>query len=162
MKTSPSNGRVKPLASELNLLLVMPDTSPRVEAVADDEAYNLGQGAGFYLNATIPPWASHYRMFDYFNDEPPKFISISSVLAIGSSLMGHSTGGHGALLMALRHPGYYLLGVGLCADVNPQRGTMGRKALGEYLGQDEAQWQQWDICRPLSGDDEQPMPIMIN
>lgn len=76
------------LAAELNLLLVMPDTSPRGEAVADDEAYNLGQGAGFYLNATIPPWSSHYRMFDYLSDELPGSSASSSGRAIGSPLWG--------------------------------------------------------------------------
>ncbi|MEN3260493.1 S-formylglutathione hydrolase [Sodalis endosymbiont of Spalangia cameroni] len=150
------------LAAELNLLLVMPDTSPRGEAVADDEAYNLGQGAGFYLNATIPPWSSHYRMFDYLSDELPALIRQQFRTGDRQSIMGHSMGGHGALLMALRHPGRYCSASAFAPIVNPSEVPWGRKAFGEYLGQDEAQWRQWDSCRLLADGGAQPLPVLID
>lgn len=150
------------LAAELNLLLVMPDTSPRSEAVADDEAYDLGQGAGFYLNATIPPWSSHYRMSDYLSDELPALIRQQFRTGDRQSIMGHSMGGHGALLMVLRHPGRYCSASAFAPIVNPSEVPRGRKAFGESLGLDESQWRQWDSCRLLAGDDVQPLPVLID
>ncbi len=83
-------------------MLIMPDTSPRGEQVANDEGYDLGQGAGFYLNATQQPWADHYRMFDYLSDELPELVADNFKVSERQSIMGHSMGGHGALMLALR------------------------------------------------------------
>lgn len=85
----------------------MPDTSPRGEQVANDSGYDLGHGAGFYLNATQPPWASHYRMYDYLRDELPALIQTQFNVSDRCAISGHSMGGHGALIMALKNPGKY-------------------------------------------------------
>lgn len=90
------------IAAELGIVLVMPDTSPRGEQVADDSGYDLGHGAGFYLNATQPPWASHYRMYDYLRDELPALIQTQFNVSDRCAISGHSMGGHGALIMALK------------------------------------------------------------
>lgn len=92
------------IAAELGIVLVMPDTSPRGEQVADDSGYDLGHGAGFYLNATQPPWASHYRMYDYLRDELPALIQTQFNVSDRCAISGHSMGGHGALIMALKNP----------------------------------------------------------
>ena len=95
------------VAAELGIVLVMPDTSPRGEQVANDDGYDLGQGAGFYLNATQPPWATHYRMYDYLRDELPALVQSQFNVSDRCAISGHSMGGHGALIMALKNPGKY-------------------------------------------------------
>ncbi len=90
------------VAAELGIVLVMPDTSPRGEKVANDDGYDLGQGAGFYLNATQPPWATHYRMYDYLRDELPALVQSQFNVSDRCAISGHSMGGHGALIMALK------------------------------------------------------------
>src|SRR5690606_36817492 len=92
-------------AAEHGIVLVAPDTSPRGDDVADDEAYDLGQGAGFYLVATQAPWAAHYRMHDYVVDELPALVEAEVPVTAARAISGHSMGGHGALVAALRHPG---------------------------------------------------------
>lgn len=92
------------LAAELGIAIVAPDTSPRGENVADDEGYDLGKGAGFYVNATQAPWNRHYRMYDYVVDELPKLIESIFPVSDKRSIAGHSMGGHGALVVALRNP----------------------------------------------------------
>ncbi|WP_314154542.1 alpha/beta hydrolase-fold protein, partial [Rouxiella badensis] len=92
------------IAAELGIVLVMPDTSPRGDDVANDEGYDLGQGAGFYLNATQSPWAAHFRMYDYLIDELPLLVQEHFNISDRQSIMGHSMGGHGALMLALRNP----------------------------------------------------------
>lgn len=96
------------VAAELGIVLVMPDTSPRGEQVANDDGYDLGQGAGFYLNATQPPWATHYRMYDYLRDELPALVQSQFNVSDRCAISGHSMGGHGALIMALKNPGTVL------------------------------------------------------
>lgn len=93
------------IAAELGIALVMPDTSPRGDDVADDAGYDLGKGAGFYLNATEQPWASHYRMYDYIRDELPALIKAEFTVSDRCAISGHSMGGHGALIMALKNRG---------------------------------------------------------
>ncbi|MGM3174224.1 S-formylglutathione hydrolase [Dickeya lacustris] len=148
-------------AAELGLVLVMPDTSPRGEGVPDDSHYDLGQGAGFYLNATQSPWQQHYRMFDYLSEELPalvrQHVSASDRLAIS----GHSMGGHGALMLALRHPGRFCSVSAFAPIVNPTQVPWGRKALRAYLGDDEQQWRQYDSCHLLASS-ETPLPILID
>ncbi|EHC36702.1 S-formylglutathione hydrolase [Salmonella enterica subsp. enterica serovar Alachua str. R6-377] len=134
------------IAAELGIVLVMPDTSPRGEQVADDSGYDLGHGAGFYLNATQPPWASHYRMYDYLRDELPALIQTQFNVSDRCAISGHSMGGHGALIMALKNPGKYTSVSAFAPIVNPSRVPWGIKALTAYLGEDESAWTEWDSC----------------
>ena len=134
------------VAAELGIVLVMPDTSPRGDAVADDDAYDLGKGAGFYLNATREPWAAHYRMYDYLRDELPALIRSHFTVGERESIFGHSMGGHGALVMALKNPGRFRSVSAFAPIVNPAAVPWGEKAFSAYLGDDRAAWQAWDSC----------------
>ncbi len=116
------------IAAELGLVLVMPDTSPRGEAVANDPGYDLGQGAGFYVNATQAPWAAHYRMYDYVSSELPALVREHFNVSDRQSISGHSMGGHGALMLALRHPERYQSASAFAPIVNPSEVPWGRKA----------------------------------
>lgn len=131
-------------AAALGLVLVVPDTSPRGPGIADDPAYDLGQGAGFYVNATQSPWAPHYRMQDYVAEELPALMAEHFGMSGASGIMGHSMGGHGALVTALRHPGRYRSVSALAPIVTPTQVPWGRKALAAYLGPDESAWAAWD------------------
>ncbi|NDL65808.1 S-formylglutathione hydrolase [Acerihabitans arboris] len=150
------------LAAELNLLLVMPDTSPRGEGVPDDAAYDLGQGAGFYVNATREPWAGHFRMFDYVADELPALVRRQFAVSSRQSIMGHSMGGHGALMLALRFPGRFSSVSAFAPIVNPAQVPWGRKAFSEYLGDDEQAWLEYDSCHLLAGDEARRLPMLID
>lgn len=149
------------VAAELGLALVMPDTSPRGEQVADDADYDLGQGAGFYVNATRAPWAAHYRMYDYIRDELPALIRQSFNVSARQSICGHSMGGHGALMLALRNPGRYLSVSAFAPIVNPSQVPWGRKAFGAYLGEDESSWLAYDSCHLLAQSDGK-LPMLID
>ncbi|WP_058554854.1 S-formylglutathione hydrolase [Thiohalocapsa sp. ML1] len=133
-------------AAELGLALVMPDTSPRGDGVPDaPERYDLGQGAGFYVNATEPPWAAHYRMFDYVTDELPALLEHELPLLPGlRSITGHSMGGHGALVAALRRPELYRAVSAFAPICNPSAVGWGEGCFGAYLGQDCAAWADYD------------------
>ena len=131
-------------AAQHGLIVVAPDTSPRGEGVANDEAYDLGQGAGFYLNATQQPWAQHYRMEDYVVQELPALIEAHFPANELRGIFGHSMGGHGALTLALRHPGRYLSVSAFAPIVAPSQVPWGQKAFAAYLGPDEALWKQHD------------------
>ena len=133
-------------AAEHGLILVAPDTSPRGEGVADDEAYDLGQGAGFYVNATEAPWAPHYQMYDYVARELPALIDAHFPSDGRRSLMGHSMGGHGALVVALKNPGMWQSVSAFAPIVAPSQVPWGHKALGAYLGPDPSVWLEWDAC----------------
>ena len=151
------------LAAQLGIIMVMPDTSPRGEQVANHENYDLGQGAGFYINATQPPWASHFLMYDYLRDELPELIRRHFTIGERSAISGHSMGGHGALLMALKNPGRFCSVSAFAPIVNPADVPWGEKALSAYLGSDRAEWQKWDSCQllqhaPLSAQ----LPILID
>ncbi|HBV3603554.1 TPA: S-formylglutathione hydrolase [Klebsiella aerogenes] len=134
------------VAAELGVALVMPDTSPRGDDVADDAGYDLGKGAGFYLNATQAPWAAHFRMYDYLRDELPQLINNQFQVADRCAISGHSMGGHGALIMALKNPGRFTSVSAFAPIVNPCKVPWGQKAFSAYLGDDEATWQEWDSC----------------
>ncbi len=134
------------VAAELGIVLVMPDTSPRGEAVADADSYDLGKGAGFYLNATQQPWAAHYRMYDYLRDELPALIQAEFKVSARCAISGHSMGGHGALIMALKNPGRYTSVSAFAPIVNPLQVPWGQKAFSAYLGDDAALWREWDSC----------------
>ena len=134
-------------AAEQGLIVVCPDTSPRGEDVADDDAYDLGQGAGFYVNATEQPWAQHYRMYDYVLEELPALIREHFPVTEKQSICGHSMGGHGALVLALKNPEFYTSVSAFAPIVSPTQVPWGHKALGAYLGDDQAAWAQYDTVR---------------
>jgi len=151
------------VAAELGIALVMPDTSPRGDDVADDAGYDLGKGAGFYLNATQAPWANHYRMYDYLRDELPALIQAEFAVSDRCAISGHSMGGHGALVMALKNPGKYVSVSAFAPIVNPAQVPWGQKAFSHYLGEDAATWQEWDSCAlMLASQPEQAIPTLID
>ncbi|RCU44643.1 S-formylglutathione hydrolase [Corallincola holothuriorum] len=136
------------MAAKLGLALVVPDTSPRGEDVADalDGAYDLGLGAGFYLNATEAPWQMHYQMFDYITEELPELVKAELPVTDSWSISGHSMGGHGAMMIALRYPQRFKSVSAFSPIVNPMACPWGRKAFSHYLGDDESTWQRYDSC----------------
>lgn len=151
------------IAAELGIVLVMPDTSPRGEQVADDEGYDLGKGAGFYLNATQQPWAAHFRMYDYLRDELPALIQSQFNVGERCAISGHSMGGHGALIMALKNPGKYTSVSAFAPIVNPCRVPWGEKAFTAYLGEDRSAWVEWDSCAlMLASQPEHAIPTLID
>lgn len=132
-------------AAEAGVALVFPDTSPRGAGVANDEAYDLGQGAGFYVNATEKPWAPHFRMWDYVTEELPRLLfNAFPVAEERQSIMGHSMGGHGALTIAMSFPGRFQSASAFAPIANPTASDWGRKQFSAYLGKDEAKWAQYD------------------
>lgn len=149
--------------AELGIALVMPDTSPRGDAVADvPDRYDLGQGAGFYVNATQAPWAQHYQMFDYVTFELPALVEANLPLIAGvKSISGHSMGGHGALICALREPGAYRSASAFAPICHPSIAPWGEGCFRAYLGDDKTQWQAFDatelvkLGQPL-------MPLLID
>lgn len=151
------------VAAELGIVLVMPDTSPRGEDVADSESYDLGKGAGFYLNATQQPWAAHYRMYDYLRDELPDLIREQFNVSDRCAISGHSMGGHGALIMALKNPGRYTSVSAFAPIVNPCQVPWGQKAFSAYLGDNPADWQAWDSCAlMLNSKPDDAIPTLID
>lgn len=137
-------------AADAGVAIVCPDTSPRGEDVPDDPegAYDFGLGAGFYVNATQEPWSKHYRMYDYITRELPEVLK-NSGLALeteNASIMGHSMGGHGALTIALKNPGQYRAVSAFSPVCSPMNCPWGHKALGNYIGEDKSQWEQYDTC----------------
>ncbi len=132
--------------AELGLILVMPDTSPRGEGVPDvAERYDLGQGAGFYVNATQPPWATHYHMYDYVTDELPPLIEANFPVIPGKrAISGHSMGGHGALVCALKNPGMYASVSAFSPICNPVISPWGEGCFSAYLGDDRKAWEEFD------------------
>ena len=137
-------------AAARGLTLIAPDTSPRGVRVADDAAYDLGQGAGFYVDATEDPWAPHYRMRAYVEDELIGLVARDHP-AERVGVSGHSMGGHGALTVALRAPERWGSVSALAPIVAPSAVPWGRKALTAYLGPDEAAWAPYDACRLVEG-----------
>ena len=133
------------IAAELGLILVAPDTSPRGEGVADDEAYDMGQGAGFYLDATQAPWAPHFKMYSHIVDELPGVVAANFPADMGAQgISGHSMGGHGALTLALRNPGRFASVSAFAPIVAPSQVPWGIAALGRYLGDDRPTWRAHD------------------
>ncbi len=147
-------------ASELGLIVVAPDTSPRGEGVANDDGYDLGQGAGFYVNATQEPWAEHYQMYDYIVEELPQLINDNFNTNGKQSIMGHSMGGHGALMIALRNPQNYQSVSAFAPIVAPMQAPWGEKAFTAYLGDDKATWANYDTVELLKTV-ETAMPMLI-
>ncbi|WP_370160330.1 S-formylglutathione hydrolase [Limimaricola soesokkakensis] len=132
-------------AAEQGIALVFPDTSPRGAGVADDDGFDMGQGAGFYLNATEDPWAEHYQMWDYVTEELPGLLEGQFAIDEGrQSITGHSMGGHGALTMAMRLPGRYRSVSAFAPICHPTQSEWGRRQFTAYLGEDEAAWARHD------------------
>ena len=134
------------VAAELGIAIVAPDTSPRGEGVADDPdaAYDFGLGAGFYVNATQAPWDKHYHMYDYVVKELPALIESTFPVSQQRSISGHSMGGHGALVVALNNVEGYVSVSAFSPICNPVNCPWGKKALGNYLGDDGQSWVQYD------------------
>jgi S-formylglutathione hydrolase len=132
------------IAAELGIAIVVPDTSPRGDDVANDDAYDLGQGAGFYVNATQAPWSSHYQMYDYVVDELPQLIEATFPVSDKRAISGHSMGGHGALVIALRHPERFTSVSAFSPISNPMNCPWGQKAFSAYLGKDRETWREYD------------------
>ena len=133
-------------AVEHGVIIVAPDTSPRGEGVADDDAYDLGQGAGFYVDATQAPWAPHFRMESYVTDELIALIDAEFPTTKTRSIFGHSMGGHGALTLALRHPELFQSVSAFAPIASPTRCAWGDKAFTAYLGDDRAEWAKHDAA----------------
>lgn len=132
-------------AVEAGVAICFPDTSPRGEGVANDAAYDLGQGAGFYVNATQEPWAKNFRMFDYITEELPELLFRTFPLnQSAQAIMGHSMGGHGALTIAMSLPGRFRSVSAFAPICNPTASDWGRKQFTAYLGADEAAWAPHD------------------
>jgi S-formylglutathione hydrolase len=132
-------------AAEHGIALIFPDTSPRGESVADDENYDLGQGAGFYVNATQDPWKPNFQMWDYITEELPTLIAENFNIDMDrQSITGHSMGGHGALTMAMSLPGRYRSVSAFAPICSPTTADWGRKQLTAYLGTDETTWATHD------------------
>lgn len=134
-------------AAKHGVIVVAPDTSPRGEGAADDPAYDLGQGAGFYVDAVQPPWAPHFRMETYVTGELMDLIDREFPTTRARAIMGHSMGGHGALTLALRHPGLFRSVSAFAPISSPTRCPWGEKAFTAYLGDDRAQWAAHDAAR---------------
>ncbi|TXD38297.1 S-formylglutathione hydrolase [Lujinxingia vulgaris] len=148
-------------AAEEGVIIVAPDTSPRGEDVADAEGYDLGKGAGFYVNATREPWAAHYQMHDYVVDELPALIEANFPVSEKRAIFGHSMGGHGALVLALRNPGRYASVSAFSPIVAPTQVPWGEKALGAYLGDDREAWKAWDATELVATATER-LPLLID
>lgn len=132
-------------AAEQGVALIFPDTSPRGDDVADDEAYDLGKGAGFYVNATETPWAPHFRMWDYVAEELPALVGEKFALDMDrQGITGHSMGGHGALTLAMNLPGRFASVSAFAPIAHPTTSDWGRKQLSAYLGADESTWAPHD------------------
>lgn len=149
------------MAAELDMMIVAPDTSPRGDDVADDEGYDLGKGAGFYVNATQEPWAKHYQMYDYVTRELPQIIEGNFSVSDKKAIAGHSMGGHGALMIALRNPEMFVSASAFSPIVNPMNCPWGQKAFTAYLGDDKDEWQQYDSCYLLEHAEKQ-VPMLVS
>ncbi|MBF5055328.1 esterase [Alcanivorax sp. 521-1] len=133
------------VAAELGLAFVCPDTSPRgTDLPGEHDSYDFGSGAGFYLNAEQAPWNKHYRMYDYVTEELPALVREHFPLNGREAISGHSMGGHGALVCALKNPGRYTSVSAFAPIANPTQCPWGEKAFGGYLGDDRESWKQWD------------------
>lgn len=137
-------------AARRGIAVVFPDTSPRGDGVADDEAFDLGQGAGFYVDATQAPWAPHFQMYTYVTSELRDLVQAEfPVLDDAHGVTGHSMGGHGAITIALASPDAYRSVSAFAPIANPTSSDWGRKQLGAYLGDDESTWNAHDSTRVL-------------
>ena len=138
------------LADKYQVAVVIPDTSPRGENVFDDEGWDIGQGAGFYLNATKEPWCNNYKMYDYIVEELPLIVKIIVPNFSGKeSIMGHSMGGHGALIIGMKNASRFKSISAFAPILSPSKVEWGIKAFTSYLGEDKELWKQWDSSELL-------------
>ncbi|MGI9330764.1 MAG: S-formylglutathione hydrolase [Gammaproteobacteria bacterium] len=152
-------------AAAEGLIIVAPDTSPRGEDVPDDEAYDLGQGAGFYLDACQAPWDTHFHMYSYVTQELPALVlNEFPANAAAQGICGHSMGGHGALTIGLKNTDRYRSISAFAPIVAPTQVPWGHKALAAYLGEDRARWSEYDACELMlaAGDRSAAAPILID
>lgn len=148
------------IAAELGMAIVCPDTSPRGEGVANDDGYDLGQGAGFYINATQAPWAEHYQMYDYVVNELPNLVEANFPVSNQRAISGHSMGGHGALTIALKNSSRYSSVSAFSPIVNPINCPWGQKAFTAYLGENADDWREFDACE-LIKQQLQHIPMLV-
>jgi S-formylglutathione hydrolase len=141
-------GEYRAACAEHGVIFIAPDTSPRGEQVPDDDAYDFGKGAGFYVDATEEPWGTNFRMKSYIEDELPAVVSAEFAMAdlTRQGITGHSMGGHGALTIALRNAGRYRSVSAFAPIVSPLHCPWGEKALTGYLGDNRADWRAYDAC----------------
>lgn len=151
------------VATELGIALIIPDTSPRGDDVADDSdgAYDLGLGAGFYVNATEEPWKSNYQMYDYIVKELPELVEAELPVNDKRAIAGHSMGGHGALVIGLRNSDRYTSISAFSPITNPTQCPWGEKAFSAYLGDDREQWKQYDAVEIIKSKG-QTLPIRVD
>ena len=140
-------GEYRAACAAHGIVFVAPDTSPRGDEVPDDEGYDFGKGAGFYVDATEAPWAANFRMRSYIESELPALVGAHFPVDLArQGITGHSMGGHGALTISLRNPGRFRSTSAFAPIVSPLNCPWGEKALGGYLGSDRAAWAQYDAC----------------
>lgn len=148
------------LAEQHQVAVIIPDTSPRGENVADDDAYDLGQGAGFYIDATEQPWSEHYKMYTYITEE---LTGIASTLVPHfsgkESIMGHSMGGHGALVIGLKNTKRFKAISAFSPILTPTQVPWGIKAFSTYLGEDQDSWKSWDASELIKVTEAPPIMI---
>lgn len=154
-------GEFRSAAAELGLIVVCPDTSPRGEGAPDDEAYDLGQGAGFYVDAVQPPWAARFRMESYVGELSALVAGHFPADPDRQGLFGHSMGGHGALTLALRHPGRWRSVSAFAPICAPSQAPWGRKAFASYLGPDEDRWREHDAVALIQAGRRAP-PLLVD
>ena len=154
-------GEYRRACAEHGVIFIAPDTSPRGDDVPDDEAYDFGKGAGFYVDATEAPWSANFRMRSYVEDELPALIAAEFAVAdlTRQGITGHSMGGHGALTIALRNTGRFRSVSAFSPIVSPLHCPWGEKALGGYLGADHAAWRAYDACALI--DDGARVPDLL-
>lgn len=154
------------MAAKMGIAIVAPDTSPRGEGVADDPegSYDLGLGAGFYVNATQQPWADHYHMYDYVVNELPQIIESNFNVSDQRAISGHSMGGHGALMISLKNPQRYVSASAFSPISNPINCPWGQKAFNAYLGDDQTNWQHYDTSVLMANAKEknQQVPSLVD
>lgn len=152
------------VAAELGLALVVPDTSPRgINLPGDADSYDFGVGAGFYVDATEPPWSQHYRMYSYVAKELPSVVASEFPIdASRAGILGHSMGGHGALTIALKNPGAYRSVSAFAPIASPMRCPWGEKALSGYLGPDRARWREYDSTALLEERGWDGPPLLVD
>jgi S-formylglutathione hydrolase len=145
-------GEYRQVCAEHGIVFVAPDTSPRGEGVPDDENYDFGQGAGFYVDATQAPWAANFRMRSYIESELTALLAAEFPVDMDrQGITGHSMGGHGALTISLRNPGRFRSTSAFAPIVSPLNCPWGEKALGGYLGDDREAWREYDACALIEG-----------
>jgi len=150
------------MAAKLGIVLVTMDTSPRDLGIeGENDSYDFGSGAGFYVNATVDKWAKHYNMYDYLTQELPEIIETNFNVNDKKSIFGHSMGGHGALMIALRNPKAYQSVSAFSPIVAPSQTPWGQKALAGYLGEDKGAWKNHDSCELVKTSNSK-MPLFID